>query len=291
MPIELIALDLDGTALRSDNTLSPRIAEAVEAAAEKGIEIVAASGRPYGSMPKDFLKLSGVNYVISSNGAAVHDLSGNRIHETLMEEPEVLKLLRLTKDIDLIWEAFLDGETCTDKRYYDDPVKYGCHEAYVEYVQSSRGCSDDMRGYIFERKDKLDSVEIVCSNKALREEIRAKLEDNLDTVYITSSSADFIEFMDRDATKSNAVRFICERENIDINDTAACGNADNDVDMIAQAGVGAAVKNATKSCLEAADIVVDSNDKNGVKQLIEKLLELKVVGNDPCVAPELKIES
>ena len=170
-------------------------------------------------------------------------------------------------------------------------VKYGCHEAYVEYVQSSRGCSDDMRGYIFERKDKLDSVEIVCSNKALREEIRAKLEDNLDTVYITSSSADFIEFMDRDATKSNAVRFICERENIDINDTAACGNADNDVDMIAQAGVGAAVKNATKSCLEAADIVVDSNDKNGVKQLIEKLLELKVVGNDPCVAPELKIES
>ena len=97
--------------------------------------------------------------------------------------------------------------------------------------------------------------------------------------------------MDRDATKSNAVRFICERENIDINDTAACGNADNDVDMIAQAGVGAAVKNATKSCLEAADIVVDSNDKNGVKQLIEKLLELKVVGNDPCVAPELKIES
>ena len=92
MPIELIALDLDGTALRSDNTLSPRIAEAVEAAAEKGIEIVAASGRPYGSMPKDFLKLSGVNYVISSNGAAVHDLSGNRIHETLMEEPEVLKI-------------------------------------------------------------------------------------------------------------------------------------------------------------------------------------------------------
>lgn len=289
--VKLLALDLDGTVLTSNNTLSDEVKAAIQRAIDAGIEVVAASGRPFCSMPKEILSMDGIRYIIASNGAAVYDVNKNRVRSVTLRESDVIKLLKLTEDYDLIWEAFLDGETCTDKRYYDDPVKYGCHEAYVEYVQSSRGCSDDMRGYIFERKDKLDSVEIVCSNKELREEIRAKLEDNLDTVYITSSSADFIEFMDRDATKSNAVRFICERENIDINDTAACGNADNDVDMIAQAGVGAAVKNATKSCLEAADIVVDSNDKNGVKQLIEKLLEFKVVGNDPCVAPELKIES
>ena len=32
MEIKLIALDLDGTALRSDNTLSPKVAKAIEAA-------------------------------------------------------------------------------------------------------------------------------------------------------------------------------------------------------------------------------------------------------------------
>ena len=272
MPIELIALDLDGTALRSDNTLSPRIAEAVEAAAEKGIEIVAASGRPYGSMPKDFLKLSGVNYVISSNGAAVHDLSGNRIHETLMEEPEVLKLLRLTKDIDLIWEAFLDGATYTDIRYLRDPMKYGCTPAYVSYVQNSRGGLDDMRGYIFENRKKLDSVEYVCPEREKRESVRAKLERGLRRTYITSSSAHFVEFMHRDATKSNALKWLCGRLGVPLKGVAACGNADNDADMIACAGLRAAVGNASESCKAAAELILPTNNEDGVAELIRRVL-------------------
>ena len=58
MSIKLIALDLDGTALRSDNTLSHTVASAIESAASRGIEIVAASGRPFHSMPKSFLELN-----------------------------------------------------------------------------------------------------------------------------------------------------------------------------------------------------------------------------------------
>ena len=272
MPIELIALDLDGTALRSDNTLSPRIAEAVEAAAEKGIEIVAASGRPYGSMPRDFLSLSGVNYVISSNGAAVHDISGNRIHETLMEEPEVLKLLRLTEDIDLIWEAFLDGGTYTDIRYLRDPMKNGCTPAYVSYVQNSRGGLDDMRRYIYDNRARLDSVEYVCPDKALREEVRALLESELAETYITSSSANFVEFMHKDATKSSALKHLCGRLGVSPSNTAACGNADNDADMIAFAGLRAAVGNASKSCINAAQLILPSNDNDGVARLIETII-------------------
>ena len=135
MDIKLLALDLDGTALHSNNTLSPAVAEAIESAAENGIEIVAASGRPYGSMPPEVLRLRGVNYVISSNGAAIHDRTGRRIHETPLRESAVLQLLALTADVHLIWEAFLDGETYTDNRYLCDPIKYGCTPAYVSYVQ------------------------------------------------------------------------------------------------------------------------------------------------------------
>ncbi|MBQ2357607.1 MAG: HAD family phosphatase, partial [Ruminococcus sp.] len=169
MQIKLIALDLDGTALRSNNTLSAAVAEAIEAAAAHGVEVVAASGRPYGSMPKDVLCLRGVNYVISSNGAAIHDSSGRRIHETLLKEAAVLRLLELTKNEDLIWEAFTDGATYTDNRYLRNPLRYGCTPAYIRYVQSSRGGLDDMRQYIFENRVRLDSVEYVCPDKPKRE--------------------------------------------------------------------------------------------------------------------------
>ena len=275
MQIKLIALDLDGTALRSNNTLSPAVADAIEQAAAHGIEIVAASGRPYVSMPESVLRLGGVNYVISSNGAAVHDRTGRRIKETLLRESAVLQLLELTKDDDLIWEAFLDGETYTDKRYLNDPTAYGCTPAYISYVQGSRGGLDDMRAYIFENRTRLDSVEYVCTDRIKREAVRRKLEQNTEGLYITSSSANFVEFMDERATKSDALQWLCRYLQIPLAQTAACGNADNDADMIACAGLKSAVGNASESCKAAAEVILPANDDDGVVRLIEMVLNQK----------------
>ena len=259
MKIKLLALDLDGTTLRSNNTLSPKVAQAVEAAADSGIEVVAASGRPYGSMPKEVLALRGVNYVVSSNGAAIHDRTGARLHATPMEESEVLRLLELTRDDDLIWEAFLEGATY-------------CTPAYISYVQNSRGGLDDMRQYIYDNRRRLDSVEYVCPDKVLRERVRDKLERALRETYITSSSANFVEFMHKTATKSNALRWLCRHLNLSLSQTAACGNADNDADMIACAGLGAAVANASDSCKRAAAVLLPGNDNDGVAAFIELVL-------------------
>ena len=269
MKIKLIALDLDGTALRSNNTLSPAVAEAVDIAADHGIEIVAASGRPYHSMPESFLRLKGVNYVITSNGAAIHDRSGKRINETLMKKSEIEKTLSLTEPYDLIWEAFLLGATYTDNRYLRDPIRFGCTPAYVSYVQNSRGGLDDMRRYIYENRSQLDSIEYVCTDEILRESVRKILEQNLKETYITSSSANFVELMHKDATKSNALKWLCERLDISPENTAACGNADNDADMISCAGLKTAVANASESCKKAADVILPSNDNDGVANLIK----------------------
>lgn len=272
MQIKLIALDLDGTALRSDNTLSPAVAAAIKKAAACGVEIVAASGRPYGSMPQSVLTLPGVRYVISSNGAAVHDRTGKRLHETLLKESAVLQLLDLTRDDDLIWEAFTDGATYTDNRYLRDPVRYGCTPAYIGYVRGSRGGLDDMRQYMYDNRTRLDSVEFVCPDRDRRERIRTRLEQHTTGLYITSSSAHFVEFMDENATKSRALQWLCRYLDIPLSQTAACGNADNDADMIACAGTGAAVANASESCKRAADMMVPSNDNDGVAELIDRLL-------------------
>lgn len=271
--IKLLALDLDGTTLRTDNTLSKPVGDALKKAAANGIEVVAASGRPYHSMPKEIFVLGCVNYVISSNGAAIHDKSGTRIYENLMEEADVIKLLQLTENVDLIWEAFQNGATYTDNRYLADPLRYGCSKAYIGYVQKSRGGMDDMRRYIFENRKNLDSVEFVCIDKELRESVRRRLMEKLDGLYITSSSENFVEFMNKTATKSNAVRWLCDYLHIDKANTAACGNADNDTDMVAHAGLGAAVANASASCKAAADIIVPSCDEDGVAKLIEMILK------------------
>ena len=272
MEIKLLALDLDGTVLRSDNTLSPGMKASLERAAQSGMTVAVASGRPYASMPREVLAIDGIDWVIASNGAAIYH-RGERLRALKLNERDVLRILDLTEPHDLIWEAFIDGEACTDKRYYDDPVRYGCSEAYVSYVRGSRGVSSDMRGYIRDHRSMLDSIEFVSADRALRERLWADIARELRDVYITSSSAHFVEFMHADATKSAAVGWLSERLGIAQSEIAAAGNADNDRDMLLHAGLGVAVQNATPACLDAADLVVGSCDEDGVSTLIARLTE------------------
>lgn len=274
--LKLLALDLDGTTMRSDNTLSYEVKTAIQKACKSGIEVVVASGRPYGSMPKEILEIKEINYVISSNGASIHDKTGKILKSYLLDENDVLKFLKITQEYDIILEAFINGKTYTDRRYAENPIKYGCTEAYLGYVQANHGKIYDMRAFIYEHRNELDSIEYVCTEKNLREKIRHQVEENINGFYVTSSSENFVEMMDKSATKGNAVKWLCDYLKIDLKATCACGNADNDIDMIKLAGLGASVKNATPLCLKSADIIVESNDENGVSKLVELLINEKM---------------
>lgn len=271
--IKLLCLDLDGTTLRSSNTISDRVLDALHRARQSGIVIAAASGRPYGSMPEYILESEDIDYFITSNGAAIYGKNEKLLHSAVLDEKDVLSFLELTKEYDLIFEAFIKGLTYTDKRYVDNPLAYGCGEAYIDYVKAAHGHIEDMRDFIYENRKHLDSIEYVCTDKKLRESIRRKIENSPHNMYITTSSENFIEFMHRNATKANAMSYLCRMLGIDEKNCCACGNADNDADMVKLAGLGAAVKNASELCLGVSDIVVASNDDDGVAELVDYILK------------------
>lgn len=270
--IKLLALDIDGTTMRDNNTLSPKVRNSIKKAIANGIIVVVASGRPFCTMPNQILEIEGLDYVIASNGSAVYDKSGKCIHRLLLDENEVLNLLKIIEPYDLILEAFIDGLTYTDKRYADNPLKYGCSEDYVDYVRSAHGHIKDMKAFIFDHRSELDSIEIIEHNPTVLKTLWDKIESNTDKFYITSSTPDFMEFMDKNAGKASALKWLCNELNIDKSSVAACGNADNDTDMIEWAGLGVAVQNAVKSCKQHAQLIVPSNEDDGVAVLIESIL-------------------
>ena len=69
--IRLVALDLDGTLLNREGHVTPRTRAALQAAVDKGVYIVPATGRPLASLPPEVAQLPGIRYVITCNGAAV----------------------------------------------------------------------------------------------------------------------------------------------------------------------------------------------------------------------------
>ena len=97
--IQLAAFDLDGTLLREDKTPSPYTLAMLEKVLDHGVEVVLASGRSRGIIPRVLLDNPRIRYVISCNGAVVWDLREKRaVTEDLVPDDTALTILRKARE-------------------------------------------------------------------------------------------------------------------------------------------------------------------------------------------------
>ena len=94
--VQMIALDLDGTLLQPDSTLSAAAEDALTKAISQGICIVVASGRAFTALPEKIRHFAGIRYAVTSNGAAVSELpAGKLLCAWTLPEQAVLDLLKM----------------------------------------------------------------------------------------------------------------------------------------------------------------------------------------------------
>ena len=139
MDIRCIALDLDRTTLDEHGRLPEENRRALEAAMARGVHVVIASGRPLGSLPADVLAVPGIEYAVTSNGAAVWQLTtGTCIYRLTMTPRSVEVILDLTKNEPVALEIFIRGEAWAAADYVRDPVRYGATPQAIAYIQGCR---------------------------------------------------------------------------------------------------------------------------------------------------------
>jgi len=271
--IRLIALDLDGTTLQSDSTLSANTKQVLEEAISRGVHVVAASGRSFHSLPKFLPEIRGVEYAISSNGASVHRLfDGRRIYADLLKPGKVIEFLRHMEAYpELALEAFVDGDAYTEQAFIEEPERYGMPGRVKEYLKTSRRPVDNIHHFLAECKDGVDALAVIVGDMDLKLRIREQL-NAMDGFRITSSFVNMLEIVSPTAGKGAAVAWLANRLEIGPEQVMACGNAENDLDMICYAGVGVAVDNSPEELKMAADYVTADNDHEGVALAIRKFV-------------------
>ena len=270
--IRLAALDLDGTTLRPNGTLSDRTKRALEDCLRHGIEIVIASGRAYATLPDEVLAVVGIRYAITSNGAAVNEVpSGKRLWARCIDREDAEHILEAADGEAAALETFVDGVPYAGRDYVEDPEKWGCPSVSVGYVKSTRRPQADIRKFIRDHGDRLDSIDFICGDMRLKERLEEKVLACTEGIYATSSVPHLLEFSAAGG-KGAGLRTVCRLAGILPEETAACGNADNDADMLRISGIGAAVADATPGCLDAADIIIGTNREDGVAAFLEEII-------------------
>lgn len=272
MTPKLLALDLDDTTLNRESRLSPGNRAALLRANERGMEIVIASGRAYETLPKEMLTFPGVRYAICSNGAGVYDVStGEAILHRTIPEAAVETIVALCRGEALTFEAFVQGRAYCDRSYIENPYAFGADESVAAYVRSARRPVESILDFIREHQGSLDALDLVVGGPVLKEKMLKKLEA-IGEVYITSSVPRLIEISHRDSGKHRALEFLCQHLDLPREAVIAFGNGDNDAEMLAWAGIGVAVANATDRCKAAADMVTGDYLADGVAMALDQLL-------------------
>ncbi len=274
--IKLIALDLDGTTLTSDKRLTERTQRALETAIERGVHVVAATGRTLGALPKEILKIKGLNYALTSNGACINDLNeGKLIYANCISPAALIKasdlILRYAYIYDYMVEAFSEGNAYMEQRHYHNVNSYGLGKTHVDYILETRKPVKDLFSFMLAHKNTIENININFNSQAEKAAMLPVL-GQLEDVSLTSSFEHNIEIGGATTSKAEAISQLCKILGFEMSEVMACGDSPNDMPMLEAAGTAVAMGNAKDELKRVASYIAPTNDEDGVAEAVERFV-------------------
>ncbi len=260
--IRLLALDLDGTLLRSDSSIDPRDLSAVRAASERGVSVVLATSR-WPALSSQTAALLGLHAPqICHNGAEVLDEEGRTLRQLLMPADAAATVTAVTDAGP--FETFTSTADCTywrsghaldARRLPPGVVVCGRHADVVQAGATAILVFGDAG---------VDAV-----NRALAGRFQGVL--NVADGY-SETFPHYLSVTAEGGDKGSALELVRAHLGVAAEETMAIGDAGPDVPMLRAAGVGVAMGNAPAHVKEAADAVTAGNLEAGVAAALERFV-------------------
>jgi Cof subfamily protein (haloacid dehalogenase superfamily) len=92
-------------------------------------------------------------------------------------------------------------------------------------------------------------------------------------LFVSKSLPHFLEFAHPDVNKGSGLQFVAELLGFTAAETVACGDGENDRELLDWAGFRVAVANAHDEILQRADLVVPDAEDEGVAQLFDAFVD------------------
>lgn len=251
--------DFDGTLLTSDHKISPRTLAAITRITNNGIPFVPISARsPLGILPYA-KQIENYDVIVAFSGALILDRALNVLYSVNISADDIQAINQelaqypdlgvnyytdddcVARDVNNKWTIFERGVTGIQIDPYDESAVYSPHKIQI----------------IGEVEEILD--------------VENRLKERFPHLAICRSHPNFLEVMEKTATKGNAVRFLESYFNVKEEEAIAFGDNFNDLDMLQNVGLGVAMGNAPEEIKQAANRVTASNNEDGLALILEEV--------------------
>jgi Cof subfamily protein (haloacid dehalogenase superfamily) len=273
--IKMTALDLDGTTLRPDKSLSDVTRSALQQAGRKGVHVVVTTGRVFSAAPDELKNMEGLEYMINSNGAVITRLRDRKVLYTSFLTPDAVdELSEFLKGKKLDVEVFTGGMAYMNEDSYHDLQEGKADyrsEVSRQYVLRTRKPVPDILALLRENHEKIENISLNFRDMDQRKAMFEFLGKRND-VTLTSSVWYNMEIGGKGTSKASALNVLMEKLGVTKEELMACGDSMNDARMIQLAGIGVAMENASEEVKKMADYVTASNAEDGVAKAFEKFV-------------------
>lgn len=263
MEIKLIASDMDDTLLNKDCKISERNAAAIKKAVAAGRVFLLATGRMYVSVLPYAQSLGLDVPLVTYNGALVKgSKSGKVFYEHKMTLATAQEVLAYCKEQGYYLQLYIG-----DHIYIKEENE--CSHMYSKISGIPTEAIGERVFYTEDAPYKIlvmtDADKFAATWKHFAERFQGRLD-------VTSSKDNFLELMEPGVNKWEAVKSVAASYGIKPEEIMCIGDSNNDIKMIANAGIGVAVANAKDNVKQHAKIITASNNENGVALAIESVL-------------------
>ncbi|GAB6991581.1 Cof-type HAD-IIB family hydrolase [Paenibacillus pini] len=242
---KLLALDMDGTLLTNEHQISPETSSWIKRAQEHGIHVCLSTGRSFGNALPFGEQLGLATPMVTVNGSEIWRAPHDLYQRYLMDVDLIKKMYGIAAHYDTwFWAYAVDHlynkENWTTEIDGQEWLKFGFHTE-----------DDDVRHQILMELQDLGGLEI------------------------TNSSPHNLEINPQGINKATGIAQVCSLLGLEMSQVIAVGDSMNDLAVIQKAGLGVAMGNAQQVVKDEADVVVASNDEDGIAEVIRKYIFAK----------------
>jgi len=244
--------------------LRPRTQEALERTRASGAHVIVVTGRMFRAV-RPYLEQAALDdLVVCYQGAVVADPATGVF---VLHVP--IPLAEAREAMDAVIAAGFHLNCYVDDLLYVAKVTPEARR-YADFQHLDIHAVGDLRAWLDRDPTKLVAVGDPDALDELEEELKPRFAGRL---FISKSLPYFLEFAHPDVSKGSGLEFVAERVGFGPDETVACGDGENDRELLDWAGFGVAVANAHEDVLERADLVVPSVQDEGVAVLLEAYLD------------------
>jgi Cof subfamily protein (haloacid dehalogenase superfamily) len=262
--VAAFAVDLDRTLIAPDALLRTHTRESITRARAAGVHVIVVTGRMFRStLP--YLEEAGLDDpVICYQGAVVADpLTGEFLRHVPMPRGVAVEA------IDAIVTAGFHVNCYVDDRLYVAEVTPEAR-SYADFQGLEIHAVGPLRDWLHDDPTKLVAVGDPDALDGLEAELKPRFAGRL---YISKSLPHFLEFAHPAVSKGAGLQFVADRLGFTPAETVACGDGENDRELLEWAGFAVAVANAHDEILARADLVVPDVEHEGVALLLDSYLD------------------